>query len=760
MAIDDMFQDGTDKVLDDRVARPLQEPPVLPSFGSNAWNLVTAPPRGVAAGASESAGFLSDILGAYGKAQAGYGSQTDPTLLFDSKKAEARRAEGSGARASFETGEAYSTDMGDSFRAGAKTYMPDPATAGAAENLLFGLPRFMTKAVTYSVAGGPIVGAGLTGLDEAMTEADRLKGEGVDLETRTKVGAVAGVVAGVSVALPIAGKTLAGTTGLVLAGGPGGFIAQQAASKAILQNAGYDKISDQYDPFDPVGLAVSTLVPAAFGAYAMRGAKAAPKPEPKAGGQYAERSLADLGGNARMTLKYDDARLDAYAVTAAQREGIPPEALLAIKNVGERSASTAVSPKGAKGVMQFMDDTWASYGKGDPRDPVASIDAGALFMRDLIKQYGGDVRAAIAHYNGGGKAGKAVKEGRTPPAAETSKYLKRTDDFMAEHQGTEAGRAAASDPEVVAAARVQLVRDTVESWNLKDPADVAGAQEHLNAVMRASDQIGSGERVDVGSTLSLDVLGRARLLDDMAGRLESARADLLPEAGNLADPGAIAPLREQIAKLEQSRPATTDEALREAAKQIQSDQGISYKSALSAARKDLGSRLDDVNGQIERLTQQLDTHRAAAESSQQVARLDEQIAQVRADRAAVDAPTPKPGALAVKQAVAELPAKAAPKTDATAPKAAESASKAPESASNQPQSAPNAKAGANPMAASVEAQSAELARLAPDMMVQLEGMEKPMRLADALEAVKAEAARDAQDAPLLQVAAECFLRSA
>jgi hypothetical protein len=88
------------------------------------------------------------------------------------------------------------------------------------------------------------------------------------------------------------------------------------------------------------------------------------------------------------------------------------------------------------------------------------------------------------------------------------------------------------------------------------------------------------------------------------------------------------------------------------------------------------------------------------------------------------------------------------------------ASKAPETASNPAESASNAKADANPMAASLEAQSAEIARLSPDMMVQLEGMAAPMRLADALEAVKAEAARDVQDAPLLQVAAECFLRSA
>ncbi|MHA0111247.1 hypothetical protein ACXYUI_29590, partial [Klebsiella pneumoniae] len=86
----------------------------------------------------------------------------------------------------------------------------------------------------------------------------------------------------------------------------------------------------------------------------------------------------------------------------------------------------------------------------------------------------------------------AVQAGKAPPAAETRAYLERTDKFIAERQGTEAGRAAAADPEAVAAARVSLIRDTVNSWNLKDPADIAGAQEHLAAFARAADQIGAG----------------------------------------------------------------------------------------------------------------------------------------------------------------------------------------------------------------------------------------------------------------------------
>jgi len=754
--IDDMFQEGTDKALDDRISRPLQAPPARPSFGISLWNTTTAAPKGVGAGALESAGFGADMLGAFGAVQAGYGLQADPSMLFDSKARKQRIEAGQPARDAVQSGEAFSTEIGTSLRATARDFAPDPNTSNAAEDLLFGLSRFMTKAVGYSVAAGGVPGAVFTGVDEGMTEADRLKAQGVDFDTRTKVGAVAGVTAGASVALPIAGKTVLGTTALVAAGGPGGFIAQQAASKAILENAGYDKIADQYNPFDPVGLAVSTLVPGAFGAYAMRGVRARAA-NPPAADPAAARQLVQMGGSERLNLRFDDARLDAYTVAAAQREGIPPEALLAIKNVGERSGPTAVSPKGAKGVMQFMDDTWTAYGKGDPRDPVASIDAGARFMKDLISQYNGNVRAAIAHYNGGGKAGKAVMEGRAAPAKETRGYLERTDKYIAERQGTEAGRAAAQDPEAVAAARVALVRQTVESWNLRDPADVVGAQEHLNAVLRASDQIGAGERVSVGDLVRVDDLSNARLLDDLIVRLEAQRADILPEVGNIADSGQIKAIRDEISRLEQSAPSMTDDAMRARAKEIQAEQGISYKAALSAAKKDLGARMDDVSGQIERLSQQLETNRTAAEAAQQVKQLDANIARVRGEREAIDAPTPKPMALAVKQAVAEIPATKAGKTetDSGIP-----APKVPDLAPDQAQGAPAAKPEANPMAASLDAQAAEIARLSPDMMVQLEGMDAPMRLADALEAVRAEAANDVRDAPLLEVAANCFLRSA
>jgi len=48
----------------------------------------------------------------------------------------------------------------------------------------------------------------------------------------------------------------------------------------------------------------------------------------------------------------------------------------------------------------------------------------------------------------------------------------------------------------------------------------------------------------------------------------------------------------------------------------------------------------------------------------------------------------------------------------------------------------------------------------PDLMVQMDGMEKPMPVAEFMAAIKAEADDLAADAPLMQIAAECALLNA
>ena len=765
--IDSMLQDSIDTTLDDRQARTIMPPTPASSF--SLWNTVKAPSKGVGAGILESGGFASDMLGAFGQVQAGYGSQADPTLIFDSKEAERREQQGAAARANINTGAAFSTDLGSSMRQSARDLVPDPVTSNVVENLLFQLPRFATKAVGYSMMGGPAVGAVLTGTDEALTEADRLKAEGVDISTRSGVGLVAGVASGLGVAMPVAGKTAVQTAVLVAAGGPAAFAVQQALSRSILQNADYTKISDQYNPFDPVGLAVSTLVPAGFGYLHMRGATQASSRVAAADPAQA-RALVQMGMSERQALPYNDPRLDAYAIMAAQRVGVPPEILLAAKNAGEKSSSSAAtSPVGAKGIMQFMDRTWAQYGKGDVRDPVAAIDGAAAYFADLGKRYGGNWRAALAEYNGGIKNARAVLDTGNAVSAETIRYLKRTDDYMRDMGGR---AASAADPDAVNAARVAQVRDVVESWNLKDPADIAAAQDHLGAVVRAIDQMGSGQRVDVSDLASWQATDGVRVADEMLGRMEAARADLLPEVGNISEPGAVRDLREQIEQLRQQAPQTGESAIKARAKEIQVETQQSYKQALSAARREITARSAETEQRIAALEQQVETNRRAENSRQQLDALDRQIAELRDTRDQISGgqPVPREAAVAARQTFepqarqrpaaepsaepARIAAPAvldgvAPTPEAKSPTADETGSVSIDAAAPVAQGLPGSER--------IDAQAADLARLSPDMMIQLDGMDAPARLADVLATVKQEAARDAADAPLLQVAAECFL---
>jgi hypothetical protein len=155
---------------------------------------------------------------------------------------------------------------------------PDPHTAGVASQIVFGAGKLVGKAVGYSLMAGPVAGAGLTGVDEGINRGMELTDKGVDTGTAIKAGAVHGVLTAANVALPIAGKTLAQTAGLALAGGPLSFMAENAAINSILDTAGFSQVAKEYDPFDPVGLTVATLAPMMFGAaaHAMR-AKAAAK---------------------------------------------------------------------------------------------------------------------------------------------------------------------------------------------------------------------------------------------------------------------------------------------------------------------------------------------------------------------------------------------------------------------------------------------------------------------------------------------------
>lgn len=110
-------------------------------------------------------------------------------------------------------------------------------------------------------------------------------------------------------------------------------------------------------------------------------------------------------------------------LSTAQRYGLDPALLAAIVQVESGFNVRAVSPAGAKGLMQLMDATATALGVRDPFDPAENLDGGARYFADLLRRFGGQVTLALAAYNAGPNA--VLQAGGIPPYGETQQFVQR-----------------------------------------------------------------------------------------------------------------------------------------------------------------------------------------------------------------------------------------------------------------------------------------------------------------------------------------------
>lgn len=95
------------------------------------------------------------------------------------------------------------------------------------------------------------------------------------------------------------------------------------------------------------------------------------------------------------------AEVDAIIKKVAAEKGVPEEIIRAIIGPESGGNNGAISPKGAKGLMQLMPGTAKSYGATDVFDPYQNVSAGAKYIQYLSTLFGGYNEAAFAAYNAG-----------------------------------------------------------------------------------------------------------------------------------------------------------------------------------------------------------------------------------------------------------------------------------------------------------------------------------------------------------------------
>lgn len=121
---------------------------------------------------------------------------------------------------------------------------------------------------------------------------------------------------------------------------------------------------------------------------------------------------------------------------AAEGQGLDAIFVRSVAKVESGLQTTAVSPKGALGLMQLMPATAADLGV-NAKSAAANAEGGAKYLRTLLLKYRGDSVLALAAYNAG--PGAVARFGGIPPYEETRRYIVRVlREYEREHRADSA----------------------------------------------------------------------------------------------------------------------------------------------------------------------------------------------------------------------------------------------------------------------------------------------------------------------------------
>ena len=117
------------------------------------------------------------------------------------------------------------------------------------------------------------------------------------------------------------------------------------------------------------------------------------------------------------------ADLNQVVNDASDRYRLDPDLVNSVIKAESAFNARAVSPKGARGLMQLMPGTASQLGVPNAFDPQANVEGGTKYLRELLERYNFDLVKALAAYNAGPE--RVERFGGVPPYYETRVYVAR-----------------------------------------------------------------------------------------------------------------------------------------------------------------------------------------------------------------------------------------------------------------------------------------------------------------------------------------------
>lgn len=108
---------------------------------------------------------------------------------------------------------------------------------------------------------------------------------------------------------------------------------------------------------------------------------------------------------------------------ASDKQLLDPDLVSSVIRAESGFNPHAVSPKGARGLMQLMPDTASTLGVTDSFDPKSNVEGGTQYLRWLLDRYNYDLAKALAAYNAGPHRVEQYRG--IPPYSETRAYVAR-----------------------------------------------------------------------------------------------------------------------------------------------------------------------------------------------------------------------------------------------------------------------------------------------------------------------------------------------